>query len=611
MFSNHIERRQYIAEVQWLCSKRTTCNNTTGGVLPIITEYQEKFGRLRNAALVEVTDVDMSALLIYVSNTAVLLNCNVDILQFGALLHGPNFIDVLYNDYCCKTGDALTSRDSFEELVSLSEVMPVTLLLLPGLNVFYHFKARTFIDCARVSGEKVAGSTTPGRMRKKMKVADALDLPRIDEMLDLLIALVPLPLHWLRLDLNNDPLEYANCVVDSVDFVIRVELDATVTTPPLSTAAATTSHTSTSSTALLQTHTPLPICVPTYHAQHLSPYSMLCPLIEGKYPRRIYQQVIRDSNRSTMKAHTRQYVSGDTFFLSSEAIAEQNILVTEPNGANTNGLDVCVTVLDHDNKDTGIHSVIKVRFAPDDCNLVKEAVLLGHEMKRNPKIAQVRDTDGSDGCMFAFGLRNSERNAGLGEFVATTALSKFYADRKHFVLHFSEVAAELFPVEWSTICNSDACQGLQFVTSFTRNKLAPDGCPSALYGTIDYGSAQHVDIRDASGSVLLLTNSDKLCRCQVNKDGVSYFVFVNVLVTSHNGHVYRGVAICVQPGTMVYFDGRCLHHGTTNKCCPCHTYGFLMAANANTHNHLLKDGKDYSNLGLSVINGPLANDADT
>ncbi len=302
LLSNQLEQKEFVTAVE-LARCRKHChpfpvdNDTTDGVYRCIVELQETTGFFSNVTLLTGTNNNIPSLLLYESDTAVLLNCNVSLQQFGELLHGQNFMDKLFDDYCYNTGHDGMSRGCFDEAVSLLDETSVTLLLVPGTNVFYHFKARTFVNRASVAGLS-AGINSNEQVIKKRKVADVLDLQRIDEMLFLLTALVPLPLHWLRLDLHNDPVQYAKCVVDLVNYAIQVKLDAPATFPP--------------------PPSPPASVIPTYSGKHYSPFNRDCPFIEGKFPRRIFQQAIRDPNcqhvgEQSLRVHHQQlcYASAD------------------------------------------------------------------------------------------------------------------------------------------------------------------------------------------------------------------------------------------------------------------------------------------------------------
>jgi len=512
-----------------------------------------------------------------------LLDATVLTTKFGVMIYGNQFEEMLNEDLACV--------QEFDHNIKTLE-SDVILLVIPHLNLFYCHCAKTETSLhSQDSNTHTRWTSSTSRMR----VHNNVSKHEQEELVNSMRHLVPLPLNWLRLDLLSSNPDHSECVVKSVKQATCIVLIDKATR-----------------------------CL---EAKHLSVANIKCPLVCPQASQKKIRATLLHPACTTMRLNTRQYLYADTFSLEKEYIQARNVFVVDRHLTTGEGIDFVVHVMGHDNIFSGITTTIKVRYIDCKDKLVLEANNLGLEMRRNPKILQQRKDDGGSGYMYGFGLRNSEFNTGLDEFKATEALNNFYLDKEHFVTLYSNKAAQLFPVEWAAVCNADMCHGLHQLTSFAKNvEDVPCGSPSALYGTVDYESVQHIDFRDASLSIMLLSCSQSKCYCQENADG-PYFVFGNVEVKDENGVLYNGVAIRVEQGAMVSFDGRVLRHCTSRKYCQCHNYGYVMAANAHSHKastivegpgtlhydldmeateleeELIELGIDYSNVGKRKRNG--------
>ncbi len=234
-----------------------------------------------------------------------------------------------------------------------------------------------------------------------------------------------------------------------------------------------------------------------------------------------------------------------------------------------------VAVLDHDGSII-CHSKIKVVYTGDNtdinCNARKFAPI-GLTNKLSPQ----RAGDGSIGPMFALGLQNS--TTGFGPY-ANRPEGEEEVLYSNFLESFEAMAKSTFPLEWSTMIQSDYCCGITHHLDGHLGKSRGVVCPAAMYFTLNYASAQHVDFCDGSVLVLYYSNNNPQCTC-VNGDNGSNFVFGNLQVLA-DGQVHNGLTVKLEPGVAISFEGRSLRHGTSLKLCECCSYGFLMAANANT-----------------------------
>ena len=177
--------------------------------------------------------------------------------------------------------------------------------------------------------------------------------------------------------------------------------------------------------------------------------------------------------------------------------------------------------------------------------------------------------------MITFGLHRHLSK--LKEFLSNWKAKVTEEARKKFYEALINEIKDSFPIELAVMTQSEYSRGVTCNTKGhpgMKENLGVNG-PSAFTCSINFASAQHVDIRDAGVGVFVwFRDCDK-----ITKDG--YFLLSNTMV--HVNEVdYNGVAIKLVDGVMLTFDGRMIRHGTTK----CHhngkIYGFHVGPNAIT-----------------------------
>ena len=526
LYPSILERQAYDSRcVRWL-------QTTTAPTIEKFLQYQYKEAQpcshLDYIGCVNTHNKICSTINVLNSNCVTLMEVELDVATYIKLTHDVDYMKNLHSKYKEFVGN--------DHLDWAQCTFLTWILWLPWQNVFYILPGQT-----RSKFKKEQEQEPPkGKGRVRLQIKRSLDQETLSLNSKAGFSYIPLPANWLGWQRNE--VKFNGLIKDTKRafiFVLRQKYESVI------------------------------------NAKQFSIFSDQTPLVQSKFSRKEVREKLLDGN-FTIRSGCRQYVVGDVFQLRPDCFGEGKVLCIDSSN-NTDPVLVQVHVLDKENNDTNIQTVIKI--SGNTCS----DELKYHGRQMNKVMAQrqkhcTRPDDGSEGLLVTYGLHENEGK--LREFKANATTSASQETRANFLKHFTSECVQNFPLEFSTTIQAEYSCGVTHQLEGHPGQNIATFCASSLNCSRCYATPQHKDARDNGMTCIAWLNSANKRHMLENHDDI-YFLFGNVRAEI-NGIIYNGVAIKLYDGITFTFDARLLHHGTTLGTCDCLYCGYAIVGNAVT-----------------------------
>lgn len=465
----------------------------------------------------------------FILQGAYLITVDLNLQHFASKIMHSSWLEKLeqkYLDYC------KSEMEGYD-----SAVVNTHLLWLPECSVFYTVFGRAPLEMEYYKTNEV-------NERLNFLVWEGLDDDTKLRLAKLQYTMVPLPDTWLKFDM--DLLQF-----DKTGIVAKVSEIVTVTPPDIP------QHNYT-----------------IYNAVHYSFIHPDVPFVSSKVSKtEDFRELLFAA--STFGNKTKQYLPGDTAFLTKQHIQDEDVYVVDIDNV-TQPVMFNVQVMENDGSLNFIHTTIKVTKSQDSAFQKSTIEFARMIASRQGNGKGVRTSDGNRGLMHTMGIHR--HNAKLKTFSDNKMARTDGYTYTTFIDNLQSQIAYHLPNVLPLAAQHESSRGLtNNLREHPGSMVAQDNfMPCAFTISFDFASAQHTDFRDGSMGVYIFFQDDNTVQVS---DG--YFLFGNLMAIV-DGKIKKGVAVKLVPGLMIAFDGRMIRHGTTRCHHKCPIYGIHTCSNAIT-----------------------------